>query len=226
MSHVSTLRLHQFRLGELDALDAGTISHHLADCDRCAERLGVQRDARVAFLREPVPAALLPRDSLWERLRRPWTMLLLVPALAAALAIGTLSAGGSGTTDTRVKGGLPLLEAWVQTGSTARPLYTGERVRAGTRIQLKFDPGKHRFVTLAGRDSSGAVEVYGTVPARGPGLATAPFALTLDSARGEQAFFAVLSDTRPDSATVATALEQDPVTFDHAEVASLVVQKE
>jgi hypothetical protein len=224
MSHISTLRLHQFRLGELEGGAADTVHAHLAGCEVCASRLGYQRDVRLAFQREP--DTLLPSPPWHQRLRRWWVGAALVPALAAAaLAFGLIPSAPAEDV-VRIKGAHPVLEAWVQTGDSARPLYTGEAVRAGTRIQLKFDPGAHRFVTLAGRDGTGAVEVYGTLTAAGPGLATAPFALTLDATAGAQAFFAVLTDSRPDPAGVSRALRDDPAALREAEVASVVLAKE
>jgi hypothetical protein len=241
MTHISTLRLHQLRLGELDAHTRAPLDAHLADCALCASRLGHQDAERAAFVRTPVPAGLVPRPTWAERLGRWRAVLLLVPVLAATLLVvravppsPTSDAPPSPTSDAplvedilRSKGGGgPLLEAWVKTGESARPLYTGERLRGGTRVQLKYDAGKHRFVTLAGRDGKGTVEVYGTLPASGPGLATAPFALTLDDSKGDQAFFAILTDTRPAPDSVLKALAVEPIRMDSGEIASVVLRKE
>ncbi|MDP2307082.1 MAG: hypothetical protein Q8P18_13745 [Pseudomonadota bacterium] len=240
MTHISTLRLHQLRLGELDAHARAPIDAHLAGCELCAGRLGHQDAQRAAFVRTPIPAGILPRPTWWERLGRLRAAFALVPVLAAALLVvtagtsgplpspGELTAGERPTSDDvlRTKGAVPLLEAWVKTGDSARPLYTGERVRGGTRVQLKYDAGKHRFVTIAGRDGHGTVEVYGTLAANGPGLATAPFALTLDDTKGEQAFFAILTDTRPAPDSVLKALAVEPIRMDSSEIASVVLRKE
>jgi len=227
MSHISTLRLHQLRLGELAPAVASAVESHLATCELCAARLGHQRQERFAFQHEPIPAGLVPAPSVWDRLRRWWGAAALVPALAAAGLVFALPSPADPTVETtRTKGAHAGFEAWVQTGGSVRPLYTGERVRPGTRLQLKYDPGDHAFVTLAGRDGTGAVEIYGTVPADGPGLATAPFALTLDAAPGSQAFYAVMTDRRPDPSALDQALRRDPVRLDGAEVRSVVLQKE
>ncbi len=228
MNHVSTLRLHQFRLGELTPAVADTVHAHLATCEACANRLGHQRELRLAFQREPIPIAILPAPTWMDRLRSWWWAAALVPVLAATvLAVNVAPADAGSTAETtRPKGPTAGLEAWVQTGSTARPVYTGEHVRAGTRIQLKFNPGSHRFVTLAGRDATGSVEVYGTLAADGPGLATAPFALTLDDTVGEQAFFAVLTDSRPDPGWITSLVRKGPVSTRDAEVASVILQRE
>lgn len=126
----------------------------------------------------------------------------------------------------RSKGVTPRLEAWVQAGDSARPLYVGESLGAGSRVQLRYDPRGRAFVTLAGRDSDGVVEVYGTVPAKGPGLTAAPFALTLDGSAGEQVFFALCTDARPDPEAVKAAVGHNPVRLDGALVATVVVRKE
>jgi hypothetical protein len=81
-------------------------------------------------------------------------------------------------------------------------------------------------VTLAGRDSNGLVEVYATIAAGSRGLQSAPFGLTLDDAAGEQTFFAVCSDTRPDPEEVTAALAKNPVRMEGAVVSSLVVRKD
>lgn len=224
MSHVSTLRLHQLRLGELPGDEEGRVRAHLADCDVCARRLDVQYDTRAAFVRQPVPPFLAPTPSLWERLGFGRWVLLAVPALAALLLV--VRAPAEQDDGLREKGAIPVLEAWVQAGSTARPLYTGERVRAGTKVQLKLDAGRRRFVTLAGRDGAGTVEVYSTFPAEGPGLRSAPYALTLDDSSGDQEFFALLTDTKPAPDDVVAALKQEPLRMERADIASLVLHKE
>jgi hypothetical protein len=113
----------------------------------------------------------------------------------------------------------------VQAGASARPIYTGETLGSGERIQLRFDARGQAFVTLAGRDSNGLVEVYGTVAAGQSGLRAAPFALTLDGSAGEQVFFAVYTDERPSPEAVMTALRHNPVRMENAHVASVVVRK-
>ncbi len=126
----------------------------------------------------------------------------------------------------RAKGLTPRLEAWVQAGDSARPLYTGEALAGGERVQLRFDARGRGFVTLGGRDSNGLVEVYGTVAAGESGLRAAPFSLTLDGSHGEQTFFALSTDERPDPEAVLAALRRNPVRMEGAHVASVVVRKD
>lgn len=223
MSHASTLRLHQLRLGELDPAAASALRAHLATCDRCARRLDHQAAERAAFVAEPLPARLVPRPSWRDRLRAGWAALVLVPALAAAAALVLLREPDDGV---RTKGTPSRIEAWVEVGQSARPVYSGEALGEGARVQLRYDPGDHRFVTLAGRDGNGMAEVYGTVSARGPGLVAAPFALVLDRSPGPQRFYAVMSETRPDPDAVMAALERDPVVVPGAEVLEVALPKE
>lgn len=226
--HISTLRLHQLRLGELSPELTGDLREHLALCGVCSHRLDAQVDARLVIARQPVPAVLLPARSWWERLRAPLAALAVLSTAVAMVSILPASPGSNPeqAPTERVKGFVPELEAWVESGTSARPLYTGERVGGGTRVQLRYNPGKHRFVTLAGRDAAGTVELYGTLPAAGPGLHSAPFSLTLDDSRGEQEFFAILTDIRPDPDVVLDVLKADPVRMDRGEIASVVLRKE
>ena len=222
MNHLSTLRLHQLRLGELHGADRAAAEAHLEACTVCAGRIHHQEATRQAFVARPVPAAITALDApTWlDRLRSFRMAFLLVPVAAAALLAVSVPDDAI-----RTKGATPVLEAWVRTSGSARPMYTGESVRPGTQIQLKYDAGSHRFVTIAGRDAKGTVEIYQTVPATA-GLTAAPFALTLDDAPGDQAFFAVLTDTRPDPDVVVEALSTDPVRMEAGEIASLVLRKE
>lgn len=246
--HLSTLRLHQLRLGELTGSAEADARAHVHACPTCADRLRHQESARAAFVLTPVPEALVapaptsPFDRLrawWDGLgeRRAWGLAAVPVALAAMLSVQGIGPTPTGTNDVgsegtgadegiRLKGDAQGLQAWVQSGTSARPLYSNEPLRAGSRLQLRYNPGRHRFVTLAGRDGSGRVEVYGTVPATGPGPQTAPFSLTLDDTLGDQHFYAILTDQRPAADTLARSLAAEPVSVPGAEVESLVVPKE
>lgn len=293
--HISTLKLHQLRLGEIAGEAAEPLKAHLATCALCQARAGHQQANRAAFESMPEPLALAavlhPRH---EGGTRRWTTgVVSVFALAATILVAVrigapieppsslehpvprnelhatpilatsrpnlLARDASASPDitrntpavvvryadavpspkkptqvpksdlssTRTKGvASPRLEAWVQAGDSARPLYTGESLGAGSRIQLRYDAMGKRFVTLAGRDSNGVVEIYGTLAAGDPGLHSAPFALTLDDSQGEQAFFAIATDLRPDLANLQSLLAQNPVRMDGAVITSLVLRKD
>jgi Putative zinc-finger len=233
MNHISTLQLHRLRLGELAPEERAPLDAHLDTCAVCARRAGHQVAARAAFVQTPVPPAIsaLDRPTRWQRLGAWRAALALVPVAAAAVFAVRLSpaeapARVEPAEEVRLKGARPTLEAWIQTGESARPVYAGERVAAGSKVQLKVDAGGRRFVTLAGKDTRGTVEVYGTFPSAGPGVSLAPFALTLDDVHGEQAFFAILTDTRPAPDAVLRAVGAERVALDQAQVATLVIQKE
>jgi hypothetical protein len=251
--HPSTLALHQLRLNELDNNRAHLVRAHLATCSTCSSRLAWQEAEHTSFRAESPPAWLDALASApappgtWDRLRAWWAglrpefqggMVLLPVAAALVFTIGGdptgTAIGGPGVAPVetpnappeRPKGAVTnALEAWVQVGDSARPLYADERVPAGTRLQLRFNPRGHRFVTFAGRDGGGAVEVYGTVPVSANGPTNAPFALTLDDSPGPQAFYAILTDQHPDADVLVAALARDPSHIAGAEVASLVVPK-
>ncbi len=299
MTHINTLLLHRLRLGELAEAEALPIQAHLAACALCAARAQSQVDTRRAFNLAPMPQALLPRRSLWERVRLWLPAAALVPAVVAGAFVlrteappalvlagwpaapveaaaeapqampsaapsdsrsdaasdspsvastlpAVATAARPATIPTapiaataapapltsepddglRSKGVTPRLEAWVQTGDSARPLYTGEALGSGSRVQLRYDSRGRKYVTFAGRDTNGLVEVYGTVAAGEAGLSAAPFALTLDKSPGDQAFFALCTNQRPDPDEVMRAVGQNPVRMEGALVASVVVRKE
>lgn len=239
-SHPSTLRLHQLRLGELPAPEAAAIRAHVDGCSRCASRHQHQLATEQEFRALPVPPALVQAPTAWDRVRAWWEGLgvarALVPvalvAAAGAMVVRSEPTADEGTglteavSETRTKGALgPVLEAWVQTGGSARPIYTNESLSPGSRVQLRFNPGRHRYVTLAGRDGSGQVELYGTLVSRGPELQNAPFSLTLDDTPGRQEFLAILTDQKPDPDELSAALSRSPVAVPAAEVATVVVAK-
>lgn len=239
-AHPSTLRLHQLRLGELPASEVAAILAHVDGCPRCSSRHQHQLATEQEFRALPVPPALIEAPSAWGRLRAWWEGLgvarALVPVALVAAAGAFVLRGepavdaDTGLTevasDTRTKGALgPVLEAWVQTGSSARPIYTNESLAPGSRVQLRFNPGRHRYVTLAGRDGSGQVELYGTLVSRGPEIQNAPFSLTLDDTPGRQEFLAILTDQKPDPDELSAALSHSPVAVPSAEVATVVVAK-
>lgn len=242
--HLSTLTLHRFRLGELSSEAEVEAKQHLGACPTCEARIGVQHRQRLAFVQAPVPPAILAADSppWWSRLRAQLWAVGLVPVAAAVLMMiggvpeemaGSWSEIDAGVVETpglagetREKGEAGRLEAWLQTGKSSRLLEPGETLLAGARVQLKFHPAGRRFVTLAGRDGSGSVEVYGTLPVNEGGLQTAPFALTLDGSRGPQSFFAVWSDRRPDADQLVAELGRESPKLPGAEVARISFEKE
>lgn len=210
MQHLSTLTLNQLRYGELDADQAASARTHIDACERCAARLRGQQAHRAAFEVEPVPAAiraLRPKPSRWR-----WIFAALLPAFAAALVLFSLRAPPTLTEieDTRPKGAAVELEAWLDTPQGPKLLEEGDFVSPGDVVQLRFDAGPMPWVTFAGEDSTGAVEIYATLPSRGEssGIRRAPFGLTLDETPGAQRFYALFTQTRPTPEGVKRVIER------------------
>ncbi len=221
MSHLSTLTLHQLRYGELSPEEHRPVKAHLADCERCRARLQAQENNRAAFELAPVPEAI--RAAAKPR-RRGWRWAgLLVPALAAAAVallaptagLDQLGSDASLEAGERTKGleRSARLQVWLEERGEGRLLVPGATVSAGDRVQLKYRAARG-WVTLAGVDGRGEVEVYRAleVPAGADGWQTAPFSLTLDDAPGHQDFYAVFTERRPDPQQIADWLAQNPAT--------------
>ena len=219
MTHPSTLTLHRMRYGELSADEVRDIEAHAAGCEACSARLQSQLNSRAAFELAPVPDAIRAAN---KPARAPWRLAgWLVPALAAAMALivvnpfdaTELPTDTIDTIDTidvdeetRPKGTGKALQVWLDADEPER-LSEGAAVAPGDRVQLKYRarPG---WVTFAGVDGRGVVEVYKAVRSDGSGeWRPAPFSLTLDDAPGEQQFLAVFTSERPDRAAVADALK-------------------
>ncbi len=219
MSHPSALALHQYRLDELDADERAAVKTHCSTCERCASRLGAQQAARTAFVAEDVPSAIerlaKPANGPWLQLFAGATPLL---ALAAALLLAVLSPNDSGV---RTKGTLPDVELWVGTSEGPRALRPEETLGEGAVVQVLYDTNGARHAVLAGRDSSGRVEVYGELPVHDT-LTPSPFGITLDASHGKQEFYVVTSDAPLTAHDVEQALTSGRADL---QVRSVAVQK-
>lgn len=226
MSHLSTLTLNRYRYGELDDSELAVFRTHIEGCEDCNTRLQAQENHRAAFELSPVPdfiKALAPQPTVrvawWSR----WQV-WLAPALGAAALLLVALPSGPGTSpdgpegvdrplaeETRTKGAKEVLEAWLETERGPRPLVDGAEVGPGARIQLRYRQKVGAWVTFAGADTSGEVEVYGTFPATAgeTGWQTAPFALTLDDATGIQRFYAVFTSDPPTPESVESSLQEE-----------------
>jgi hypothetical protein len=229
-SHVHTLELHRFRLGELDPDEHSRVRSHLDGCDRCTERLAVQQAERKAFAARQLPSALLeaerpqPANRSMMRFFGPAALIVVAAAaLVIATPFDTLAPLDPIVDEVRPKGDLPDLELWLNTDVGPRPLRAGERLATGDTVQMLFRPAGASWVTLAGKDGSGTLEVWGTAEPIGDHLQPAPFALTLDETAGPQHFFIVSFDSPLDASGVSSAIEG---TLDGARVRELVVPKD
>lgn len=210
-THLSTLTLHHLRYGDLDSDSLLAAREHLQTCARCAARLDVQRRERDAFVAQPMPDALRrPSRRQWPAwpLAMRWAGLALAMAAAALIwvRLPTESTGGPVADRILTKGVLPEVEVWAAApGEPAHLLGDQERLGSGDRVSFKYDARGAAHVAFAGRDHTGVVEFYGSMPTE-DGLSDAPFGLVLDDAPGVQEFFVVVADRPLDSATVIEAV--------------------
>lgn len=229
MTHLSTLKLHRLRNGELDVEDVDDARAHLAECEICRGRLAAQERERAAFVLLPVPDAL---RGLREEPRRSWVRdvvpLLVAVAVAALLfvlvpVIRTATTAPETQDTVRFRGELPTIEVWVDRGQGTRALRPGEGVRAGDRVQLQYDPRGASAVAIAGSDGTGEIQVFTTNAPTGIGLVRMPFALTLDDAPGPQELFVIGSDAPLREAQVKAAVTRG---VPGARVAKVALPKE
>ncbi len=208
--HISTLKLHQYRYGELDGEARDGVRVHLDACDTCRARLNVQESSRVEFELLAVPDAIKEAagsgESGWRQwLRGRMPMLGVGLALAAASLFAVrlaLPPNGAEQADpapvaelVRTKGARPAIEVWIARGGAAVPVGEGDVLSTGTQVQLRYDARDAGWISLVGRDGSGELEIYGAIEANGrEGLQEAPFSLVLDDAPGPIEFIAIHSE--------------------------------
>lgn len=215
----NTLMLHLYHQGELDDPDRSQVKAAIDADPDTRRRYQALLAAEADFAVQPIPEALAvlsrPPVPAWRRWLPVWGPAVGLAAVAAtALLIAGPVLPGSGVPSDPpgyigTKGALPDLEVWIAGESGPRPLGHGERVGAGDTVQLAFDPHDHRYVTLAGRDGTGTLEVYRTISTAGmTGLTTAPFSLVLDDAPGPQEFLVLGHDEPLTDREVIQALEE------------------
>ena len=90
MSHLSTLKLHALRYGELSGEEEAEARAHLDTCEKCASRLSAQENHRAAFELRPVPEAI--RNPPAEVIRPRFGRWIPMVALAAASTLSSSSA--------------------------------------------------------------------------------------------------------------------------------------
>ncbi|MBW1880296.1 MAG: zf-HC2 domain-containing protein [Deltaproteobacteria bacterium] len=233
-THLSTLVLHRLRYGELSKAERSEVRAHLKSCDRCAAMLRAQENHRAAFELRPVPEAIRELSGTPEPANAPWRWrrwLAAGVALAAAVLLAVVVVPDLGGVETgmevvRAKGGSGNFEAWLDTPAGPRPMSEDEILHAGDRIQVRFRRPTQPWVSLAGIDASGNIEVYGTWIADmdTPDWQLAPFALELDNSPGDQDLVLLMTPKRPPDAVVRAVVNTGEA-LPGAELRSLLLEK-
>jgi len=215
MGHISTLRLHKLRYGELDPEEQAEVMRHLSNCEACSSRLSAQENHRAAFELMPVPEAIqaLSTPSVWQRLSRGW---LLAPVLAAALALVVLSPVTRDGVSTKGASDIEILVE--DLGVFARD--EGDVIRPGDRIQLRIPPGE--WVEVWVGDGTTWLGGFPVTPSEAWQLV--PFSLEVDEAPGPEQLVVLLTNHQLSEAEAHTALSSDDLSG--IEIQALTLPKE
>lgn len=202
--HLSTLALHRMRNGELSTEETARARAHLAECPRCSAVLRNQENHRAAFELQPVPEAIRAASRSAPAASRPWSRWVAWGLALAAAALVTVLVSRAPDDGVRTKGDDAVFEVWVDTPAGPAAVADHQEFSAGDRIQARFRRPSAPWVTLAGVDARGGVEIYGTWAADmdSPDWQAAPFALELDDEPGDLSLWLVFTPTRPAEAAV------------------------
>jgi len=224
--HPSSLVLHRLRYGELSSEESAPVRAHIDACPRCSAVLRAQENHRAAFELAPVPEAI--KQATTAKPERPWSRWLTWGvALAAAVLLAVIAVPMLNPDDgVRTKGGVGTFEVWRDTPEGPVAIGESDVVYTGDRIQARLKRPSAPWVTLAGKDAGGAVEIYGTWAAdmHSVDWQTAPFALELDDTPGDLALWLVFTETRPADAAVAAAIDGAPLPGG-AEIRTITLEK-
>ncbi|MFT7519407.1 MAG: hypothetical protein ACI9MC_001548 [Kiritimatiellia bacterium] len=228
---ISSLTLHRYHHGELSAEERAQV-RGLIDSDADVRaRFQALLAAEADFAVQAVPDFIQtmqpnePVRSAWSRWLAIGTPVLGLATVAVALFIVvgpfTLQPTEPEVPYVGLRGELPDLEVWVQRDEGPR-VHQGQPLGDHDVVQLKFDAQGARHVTLAGRDSTGEIEIYRTIEQvdEVSGLQTAPFALTLDDTPGTQEFFLLVHDGALDALEI-----EDRIHGGGDDVRRVVIQK-
>lgn len=185
MGHISTLKLHKLRYGELSPDEQAEVKLHLSDCETCSSRLGAQENHRAAFELMPIPEALLAagEPSLWQRLSRGW---FIAPLLVAALALFMISPDALDGVNTKGSRDIEILVE--DLGVFDRD--EGDVIRPGDRIQLRIPPGE--WVEVWVGDGEAWLGGFPVEPSEAWQLV--PFSLEVDEAPGPEQLVVLLTN--------------------------------
>lgn len=214
----NTLELHLYHQGELEGTQRDAVKAAIDEDSGVRRRYQALLAAAGEFEVQPVPPAIAaldrPAPPGWRRWLPVWAPIagLAAAAVAVLLVVGLPGPSVDPVDGTYIgtRGTTPELEVWLGTDAGPRPLREGEAVREGDSVQLAYDPHGAAYITLAGRDGTGELEVYRTVATEGSnGLVHAPFSLVLDDAPGPQVFFVLAHEEPLDEGAVRSALQSD-----------------
>jgi hypothetical protein len=227
MTHPSSLLLHRLRYGELSPEESATVRAHVDTCPRCSSVLRTQQNHRAAFELAPIPEAIRQAAATPEP-ARPWSRWFVWGvALAAAVLLAVVGVQNLGPDDgVRTKGGSETFEVWRDTPEGAVAVGENDVVYTGDRIQARLKRPSAPWVTLAGKDARGEVEIYGTWAAdmHTVDWQMAPFALELDDTPGDLSLWLMFTEARPADATVSAAIDGGPLP-DGAELRTITLEK-
>ena len=212
-THLSTLRLHQYRYGELSDAEEEEARAHLDACALCSERLSAQLVERAAFEARPVPEALRDMPPAPANDNRAWLRSLSLIAAVAAVLVAVIAQpwnppDAEPLSGIRPKGHIAAshIEAFRDSATGPVSLGDGSEVRAGDRIQLRVQRPPKPWVTIAGVDGSGSASVFGSWQPSSSGWEPAPFGLTMDETMGTESIYIIYTATEPNRAALRAEL--------------------
>ncbi len=215
MGHISTLKLHQLRYGELSDADTQTLQAHLDACAQCTARLTAQSNHREAFALQPMPPALLQTAPWWQRglawLKKPLILAPIVAAAAALLIVTSPTERSKGSSD---------IEILVDYGGEPVVLQAGEAIRPGDRLQLRIPPGE--WVEVWVGDGEQWLGSFPVEPSHQWQLV--PFSLEVDSAPGSEHIAVLLSNHILQAEEADDALDGDAL--GGVEIERIILHKE
>jgi hypothetical protein len=202
-------KLERFILGELPAADLEAIRQQLASDDLLKSRLKTIEESdealRVAHPVEPMVEGIEQRldgkSQPQDRSKSAGWLWTALPVAAAVVLFLYPTVEQNALDGNRVKGGSPALFLYRKSSTGVEELHKGHRVFEHDLIQIKYQPGTHRYGVILSIDGRSAVTVH--LPETGQSAAvlerrkadTLGFSYELDDAPAGERFYFVSSDT-------------------------------
>ena len=192
-AHLSRLAIDVFVVGTASALEARRLEKHIADCERCRDRVSSARVEREVLSREvPRMRAMRARPA-----RLGWLRWLLAPTVvASAVAVALLIRPWRPAV--QIKGGAAF-QIYARHGDRVFPVRDGAVLAPKDQLRFVAEPAGLAYLLVAYVDGAGAANLY--VPFGGdqsvhldPGARIElPGSIVLDSALGPERVFALFS---------------------------------